>query len=124
MIDRQMMLAEVPVNPSVKPEDELRLSRQALEVYKMLRWKPMWTSDLILPSGVVCIYCSWHFKPDQLTHINCQYLARLYEIRQALMPLGLTVDLTEEGESGNNKYEIVEFKGSRYQAHLRKRGIV
>lgn len=104
MTQRQLMLAEILLNPSVKEKDELRLSKQAKEIYDLLQLGPVTTWELSI--------------------IACQYNARVNEIRQALMPLGLTVDLTEEGEGGNNKYEIVEFEGSKYQAHLRKKGLI
>jgi len=119
---RQMLLSEVPVNPSVEPEDELRLSAQALDIYKRLKHKAMWTADLILPDGVICPLCGFCSSLSPETHINCQYNARLNEIRHALMEMGLTVDLTEECASGNNKYEIVNFEGSRFQAHLKETG--
>lgn len=102
MTDRQMHLSEILLNPSVEEKDELRLSRQAKEIYGLLQLGPARTSELNV--------------------IACQYNARINEIRQALMPLGLTVDLTKQGDGGNNEYEIVEFEGSKYQAHLRKEG--
>ena len=98
-----MMLSEIPLNPSVKEKDELRLSRQAKEIYDLLQLGPVTTSEAAI--------------------IACQYNARINEIRHALMEKGLTVDLTE-GTGGNNTYEIVEFEGSNYQKHLKKKGLI
>lgn len=96
-----MLLTEILLNPSVEEKDELRLSNQAKEIYDLLQLGPVTTSEAAT--------------------IACQYNARINEIRQALMPLGLAVDETN-GEGGNNKYEIVNFEGSKYKAHLRKTG--
>ena len=103
-MNRQMMLAEIPLNPSVRAKDELRLSKQAREVYEKLQTGPLTTGEL--------------------SDIACQYNARLNEIRHTLQPLGLTVDLVKEGNNGNNEYAIVEFEGSNYQKHLQKRGLI
>lgn len=103
MTQRQMQLVEILLNPSVKEKDELRLTKQAKEIYDLLGLGPVTT--------------------DEASIIAKQYNARFNEIRTALMPLGLTVDMTE-GQGGNNSYEIVNFEGSKYEAHLRKKGIV
>ena len=97
----QMLLSEILLNPSVKEKDELRLSKQAKEIYDLLGLGPVTTGEAAT--------------------IACQYNARINEIRQALMDIGLTVDETD-GVGGNNKYEIVNFEGSKYQEHLRKKG--
>lgn len=94
-------LFDIPLNPSVKEKDELRLSKQAKELYDLLGLGPVTTGEAAA--------------------IACQYNARFNEIRATLMDMGLTVDMTE-GQGGNNSYEIVNFKGSKYQAHLRKKG--
>lgn len=105
MNQRQTLFSELLLlNPSVEEKDELRLSRQAREIYGLLQLGSARTSELAT--------------------IGLQYNARINEIRHAIMELGLTIDLTEEGEGGNNKYEIVEFEGSRYQTHLRKKGLI
>lgn len=101
---RQLLLTEILVNPSVETEDEMRLSNQAKEIYGLLQLGPVTTSELAA--------------------IACQYNARVNEIRRALLEKGLTIDLTEKGEGGNNKYEIVNFEGSKYEAHLKKEGLI
>lgn len=103
MTGRQMMLSEILLNPSVEEKDELRLRKQAKEIYGLLQLGPVTT--------------------DEASAIAKQYNARINEIRHVLQDLGLTVDETD-GTGGNNKYEIVEFEGSRYQAHLRKKGLI
>ncbi|GAH43380.1 unnamed protein product, partial [marine sediment metagenome] len=100
MRPRQMQLSEIPLNPSVKKKDELRLSRQAKEIYDLLQLGPVTT--------------------DEASAIAKQYNARINEIRHALLELGLTVD-EKDGQGGNNKYEIVKFEGSCYQTHLKKK---
>lgn len=100
---RQLLLSEILLNSSVKEKDELRLSKQAKEIYDLLGLGPVTT--------------------DEASAIAKQYNARFNEIRHALQPLGLTVDETE-GQGGNNSYEIVNFEGSKYAAHLRKKGLI
>jgi len=81
----------------------MRLSRQAIAIYDHLRTGPIWT--------------------DQLALIARQYNARINELRAWLQGYGLTIDLVEKGDGGNNKYKITPFAGSRYQAHLMARQI-
>ncbi len=99
---RQMMLSELTLNPSVKPEDERRLSRQALRIYTALQKGPVWTNTLV--------------------SLARQYNARIHELRQWLAPQGLTIDLTGKDVQGDFKYELVDSADSRYEQTLKKKG--
>jgi len=81
----QMYLHQLLLNPSVKAEDEVRLSKQAHKIYRMLLKGRVTTGEL--------------------SQIACQYNARIWEIRKYLEPLGQTVKMTK-GENGNNVYEL------------------
>ena len=86
-----MLLKEIQVNPSVPPEDELRLSRQAMKIYELLRGRHK--------------YGRW-VNVDELSNIARQYNARLNEIRRALIPLGLIVGPPDKRD-GLNWYRII-----------------
>ena len=88
---RQLMLNEILVNPSVEPEDELRLSRQAMRIYKMFRF-----------FGKV--------SNVMMADVAKQYNARIYEIRKALEPFGRTVKLVEKHPNGLNFYKIANLE--------------
>lgn len=118
----QLTFDDIRVNPSVSAIDEDRLSAKAWEVYKLFRDGVVHTIDLIFPRGIICPYCCRWFRPFRGMHVNCQYNARVNEVRQVLRALGLTIDLVKEGEGGNNTYKIVRFEGSRYQEHLKETG--
>ena len=77
---------KVEVNRTVPPEDELRLSKQALKILSMLR------------QGRV--------SNVQMQSVAMQYNTRLKEIREALRPLGLTVPLVERCPGGLNWYQL------------------
>ena len=83
---RQMLLDEILVNPSVPPEDELRLSKQAMKIYEKLRGRKL--------------YGGW-VNTDEMAEIARQYGARLNEIRRALIPLGLIVGPPEKRDNLN-----------------------
>lgn len=102
---RQLMLSELTLNPSVKAEDEIRLSRQSVKIYHELQRGPVWTNKLI--------------------SIARQYNARLFELRQWLARHGLTIDKTGGPDiQGNFKYEIVQLNGSRYEKNLQRKGLI
>ena len=98
----EQLTLDILLNPSVKSQDEIRLSKQAQKIYKLLLRGEVFTS--------------------QMAVIACQYNARLSEIRIALLPFNKTVDLIFEDPTGNNAYKIVQFEGSKYQEHLRNLG--
>lgn len=100
MTHHQMMLCEIPLNPSVKEKDELRLSGQALEIYGLLGLGPVRTSEAAA--------------------IAKQYNARINEIRHALVRKGLMVDEIE-GEGGENKYEIVDLETSTFWKKVKEK---
>ena len=88
-MNRQLLLTDLEIlnNPSVNAQDEIRLSNQAYAILRLLQKGPVTTS--------------------QLAEVACQYNARIFEVRQALRPLGLDVKLTQRNPNGNNVYEIV-----------------
>jgi len=101
MTARQMLLTEITLNPSVKEKDELRLSRQALEIYNLLKLGPVTT--------------------QQAASIACQYNARINEIRHALKFFGLMVDKIE-GRDGGNIYQIVTLEKSTFWKEIKQKG--
>ena len=99
MPERQMMLNEVLLNPSVKVEDELRLSQQAMKMWKLFKVRdkiglPVSTADLM--------------------EIGDQYQARLFELRRQLINIGLCIDLVKKGEGGINYYALVSLENSTF----------
>ena len=101
MSQRQLLLSEILLNPSVDVKDELRLSKQALELYSLLQLGPVRTLEAAA--------------------IACQYNARINEIRHAIAPLGLMVDEIE-GSGGDNSYEIVELDRSTFWQKVKSKG--
>lgn len=87
MPQHQMTIAEIFLNPSVPAEDEIRLSKQAHAIYKMLLSGKVSTSDM--------------------AQVARQYNARIWEIRQYVEQFGQIVKMTK-GDGGNNLYEIVD----------------
>jgi len=101
MPERQMILDEVLLNPSVKAEDELRLSWQATMMFHLFKSRsrigqPVSTADLM--------------------EIGNQYQARLYELRRALINIGLCIDRVKKGEGGINYYSLVNLENSTFYA--------
>lgn len=90
MVERQMLLTEILLNPSVAEEDELRLSRQNMRIYRRLCNK-----FLGPPSNV------------ELAEMALKYTSRISDIRAALKPFGLTVAIVKKAEGGLNYYDIV-----------------
>ena len=101
MTERQMLLCEIRLNPSVKAEDELRLSRQAREIYNLLNLGPVKTSEAAA--------------------IACQYNARINEVRHAIVKLGLMVDEIP-GQGGDNTYKIVPIEQSTFWKNVKAKG--
>lgn len=99
MLERQMELAEVLLNPSVPVEDELRLSRQAMAMWKLFR-----AHDKIgLPVST-----------GYLMAIADQYQARLYELRRALINIGLCIDCIGNIGGGIHYYALVNLENSTF----------
>jgi len=101
MVERQMELVEVLLNPSVLVEDELRLEGQAMEMWKLFKVRdkiglPVSTADLM--------------------EIGDQYQARLYELRRQLINIGLCIDLVKKGKGGINYYALVNLENSTFYA--------
>lgn len=100
MTGRQMTIAEILLNPSVKEKDELRLSKQAKEIHGLLQLGPARTSEL--------------------NAIACQYNARINEIRHAIVHQGLIVDEIE-GKGGENSYKIVNLEDSTFWKQVKEK---
>ena len=100
MTGRQMLLTEILLNPSVKEKDELRLSKQAVEIYNLLQLGPARTSELAA--------------------IGLQYNARINEIRHAICHQGLMIDEVE-GEGGDNSYTIVNIEQSKFWKKVKEK---
>ncbi len=96
MTQQQLSLT---LNPSVKEKDELRLSRQAMEMY-----------ELFLARDRMGLLVS----TNDLDAIGDQYQARLYEVRRALISKGLCIDLVKKGEGGVNYYKLVNLEQSTF----------
>lgn len=94
------MLTEILLNPSVREKDEPRLSRQANELYYLLRLGPVKTSEASI--------------------IACQYNARINEIRHAIVKQDLMID-EFEGVGGENTYKLVNLADSTFWKKVKKK---
>jgi hypothetical protein len=99
----QLSFADLLLNPSVRPEDEQRLSRQAGRILRLFvrarqQGRLIATTDLIAVAG--------------------QYQARLYEVRRYLVPRGFCIDLTRRGKDGLNYYKMLPLcESTFYKQH-------
>ena len=89
-INGQLTFADMELNPSVTTRDELRLCRQAWEIYKLF-FEFSEVSTL------------------QLQAVAYQYSARIFEIRRSLKinKTGKTIKLIRRGKGGVNYYSLV-----------------
>ncbi len=89
-INGQLTFEDMLSNPSVTSADEMRLSAQAWDIYKLL-WKFKEVSNV------------------QMSEIAMQYNARIYEIRQALAEAGSNRELrlVRRCDGGLNYYSLV-----------------
>lgn len=99
---KQLSLERLYVNRTVRqtptePQKLLHLKQQAINIYKALLERPLYTMDL--------------------RAMACQYGTRIKELREWLRQTGKTIDCIPQS-GGNNIYRIVPFHGSRYQAEL------
>ena len=85
-MQQQMDLFEPLVNPSVSEADERRLSGYVRRLYGLFKYRQI----MALPVSTL----------DLIDLAKAQYNARLYELRRALIPLGLCVDRIQEGDEG------------------------
>ena len=108
-MDRQLMLSELLLNPSVPAADQKRLSKQAIKIWRLFD-----------PNGDGHYLSVW---TPELRAVAAQYQSRLSELRAWLAKYGLTIDKIRRSERGNYKYEVREFEGSNYQRLLRKKGL-
>ena len=110
-MQHQMMLAEIPLNPSVPIEDEDRVEAQDK---KMRR--------LFFAHHKIGLFVS----TIDLAEIGDQYQARLYELRRALIEHDLCIDrllrdelskeLAERSKKGIHYYHLVPLSKSRFYA--------
>lgn len=93
MISGQLTFEDIRVNPSVKPEDENRLSGHVWQMLKRLEQGPATNKELIDLTGTF------------------NFTARASEMRKLLETRGKGLIITEKavgGQSGVNMYEIKE----------------
>jgi hypothetical protein len=86
---------DILLNPSVRTEDEKRLSRQCRKIVK-------WLADGFRPAP----------NTDDLSGIARNHTARISEIRTAVEPIGLDVLATDLG-GGLYEYTFVDQWGHR-----------
>jgi hypothetical protein len=91
----QMTFADIPLNPSVREQDEIRLAAQARAIVKRL-------VDGFLPAPT----------NKQLCAISLKYTGRLSEIRDAVKAIGLQLIGKDLGK-GLWEYEIQDGAGQR-----------
>lgn len=122
---QQQMTLDILLNPSVPAEDELRLSRQAQKICRLLETGRK-TGTLVanyqimscLMGPVSCPYCQRTIPLNYLAEflkLVLQYQARLYEVRRALIPADCCVDKIH-GKGGVNYYRIVPLSESTFFA--------
>jgi len=102
----QQLSFEVLLNSSVPAEAELRLSQQVERMYGLFVHHHRF--------GVPV-------SNAELMQIGCQYNARLYELRRALIPCGWCIDLVRKTESGVNYYGLVRLEQSQFYAEHKDR---
>jgi len=95
----QQLGFEILLNASVATADELRLSKQARAMFRLF-------SEGRSVSNT------------QLAQIARQYGARLFEIRRALVGVGMCIDLVNRGRNGVCFYRLRALEESSfYHAH-------
>jgi len=92
---------EILLNPSVPQADELRLSRQVEEMYRLF---------------VEAQKAGVPVANTELARIGLLYQSRLYELRRALIPLGWCIDLVGKTDGGVCFYQLVRVEESRFYA--------
>ena len=98
---KSQLTFDILLNPSVRAEDEKRLSKQARKILTLLLER----SALGLTVDT-----------SELNAIACQYNARIFEIRCYLAKYGDFVDKvgTDKHRPGVNHYQIVPFEDSTF----------
>ena len=95
---RQDLEGKALLNPSVPAEDEMRLNKQTLTMYRMF------VGRLLTGCKVSTI---------DLFEYGCQYSARLNELRRGLMDNGWCIDCIY-GAKGVNYFSLVKLADSTY----------
>lgn len=107
---------QVLVNPSVEPQDEERLSKQAkILLNKFLAAHKIGTKI----SNVEMLEL---IRRDFHTKRALQYNARLNEVRHALYHAGWMIDLVEKKPNGLNYYAITELWRSTFWKRVIQKG--
>lgn len=88
-VDTVRVLSHIGPNRSVAIEDRLRLSKQAMVIYKRLQKGPATNDDLIRKSG------------------SRNFSARISDIRKAIKPLGQKI-VSKRLKGGLFQYRIVD----------------
>lgn len=96
---RKDLEATALLNPSVPEEDEMRLTRQVLSMYRLFAAR--------LHTG--CLVST-----TDLRELAAQYSARLNELRWSLIPLGWCIDMVKIGAKGVNHFSLVRLEESTY----------
>ncbi|MDD5501946.1 MAG: hypothetical protein PHH26_00595 [Candidatus Thermoplasmatota archaeon] len=99
VVAENQLTFEMLLNPSVlNPEDEARLSAQALQIYRLFKIAERMRQVL---------------TTSDLAQIGRQYNARINEVRHALVKVGLMID-ESRGKGGNNYYRVVPLEQSTF----------
>jgi len=107
------------LNPSVKAEDENRLSAQSLRLQTMIEARGslgVTTAELAGCIGLQdeCPHCHRVLPAGRLTKYGTQHNARMHEVRKALAKKGFFVDRVRQVDTGNYLYMIVPFEKSTF----------
>ena len=95
--EMQQLGFELLLNPSVLAADGLRLSGQVRRMYRLF------TERQIVSNA-------------ELRKIGCQYGARLWELRRALVRVGLCIDLVNRSRNGVCFYRLRSLSESSFFA--------
>jgi len=95
----QQLSFEILLNSTVLAEDEIRLTKQAWQIFRLF-----YSNGRVNPAVVTT---------GRLRAMAGQYNARLSEIRRALIPLGWCID-EFHAVGGNNIYKMAPVETSRY----------
>ena len=103
---QQLNFADLLVNSTVPPDDELRLSRQAEKMLQLF---------------VLAYRVGRDVSNGELREIGQQHNARLFEVRRYLVSRGFCIDLIRRGPGGVNFYRLLPIeKSDFYRKHREK----
>jgi len=96
---QQLVFEDLLLNPSVLPEDEHRLSRQAEAILRLFI-EARQRDELVANTAVM--------------RLAGQYQARIYECRRFLVSHGFCIDLVKHDKGGLNWYGMVPLGESTF----------